>query len=177
MLCIGSKDASMCLHRRKQGSIITAVVSPRSVLSTANGSDTKPMDPRWHRALPFGDLHALPCPCSLCLYATSSVYPCSPEPYSVLSHPQLLPHSGDVEGDRLVQKGTELCRSQKGLSTARTPGGPSSASWEWGDGVQLRPQPNLPRQQLPTVPVENRSSSVPAQGEVCPGPGEHHHGC
>lgn len=76
-----------------------------------------------------------------------------------------------------MQKGTELWRSRKGLSTARTPGEPSSASWAWGDVVQLCLQPDLPRQQLPTVPVENCSSSVPAQGEVCPGPGERHRGC
>lgn len=60
-----------------------------------------------------------------------------------------------------MQKGTELWRSWKGLSTARTAGEPPSASWEWG-AVQLCLQPDLPRQQLPTVPVENCSSSVPA---------------
>lgn len=89
------------------------------------------------------------------------ICPWSPVAYLVLSIPAL-PRSGDVEEDRLVQKGTELWRSWKGLSAARTAGEPPSASWEWGDAVQLRLQPDLPRQQLPTVPVENRSSSVPA---------------
>lgn len=112
--CTGIKDASMCLHRRKQGSIITAVVAPRSVLSTANGPDTKLMDPHWRRALPFGDLHALPCPCSLCLCATSSVYPCSPEPCSVLSHPQLLPRSGDVEGGQAGAEGHRVVEISEG---------------------------------------------------------------
>lgn len=121
-----------------------------------------------------------PCPASsllpgpLCHLICPSLVP-SAMPGAVTS--PAAPALRGCGGARLVQKGTELWRPQKDLSTARTPGEPSSASWEWGDAVQLRLQPDFPQQQLPAVPSGNHSSSVLAQGEVCPGPGERHRGC
>lgn len=138
----------MCLHRRKQGSIITAVVAPCSVLSTVNGPDTKPMDPRWHRALPFECLHALPCPCSLFLCTTSSVCPWSPEPHWVLSDPQLLPHSRHVERGQTGAEGHGVVEVSEGSEHSQNSWGASSASRGWGDAVQLRLQPDRPRQQF-----------------------------
>lgn len=67
----------------------------------------------------------------------------------------------------LVQRGWELWGSREGLSTARTPRKPPFTSWLWGDAVCLRPQPNLPQQQLPTLPAANRSQLC--AGEVGPG--------
>lgn len=113
----------MCLHGRKQGSIGTTVVAPCSVLSTANGPDTKPTDPRWHRALPFGCLCALPCPCSLCLFATSSVCPWSPVPCPVLSHPQLLPTLRGCGGGQTGAEGHGIVEVSEGSEH-------SQDSWE-----------------------------------------------
>lgn len=93
----------------------------------------------------------------------------------VLSRPQLLLCPGD--GDGLVQRGWELWGSWECLSTARTPRKPPSTSREWGDTVCLRPQPDLPQQQLPPSPQQIAPGFVSAAGEVCPGPSERHGGC
>lgn len=97
--------------------------------------------------------------------------PCAsvPSPLSapwspVLAHPQLLLCPGVVD---------------EGQGGAGVSGGsePPPASQERGDTVQLQPQPDLSQQQRPTFPQQIAAGFVPAVGEVCPGPSEHHGGC